>query len=129
MAGKLQVGHALADHRMRWTGYLWAVAGRPGYGFRGEVKAPDLPALRVQVGGWLEKEGPWWTAERALRRLPASQLDRSHNTYKTVDMNDKQVRSEEARRNLRDLLDEVEHHDVHVTILRYDKPAAVLVST
>ena len=62
MAGKLQVGHALADHRMRWTGYLWAVAGCPGYGFRGEVKAPDLPALRVQVGGWLEKEGPWWTA-------------------------------------------------------------------
>ena len=43
-------------------------------------------------------------------------------------MNDKQVRSDEARRNLRDLLDEVEHHDVHVTILRYDKPAAVLVS-
>jgi len=43
-------------------------------------------------------------------------------------MDDKQVRSDEARRNLRDLLDEVEHHDVHVTILRYDKPAAVLVS-
>ena len=43
-------------------------------------------------------------------------------------MNDKQVRSDEARRTLRDLLDEVEHHDVHVTILRYDKPAAVLVS-
>lgn len=43
-------------------------------------------------------------------------------------MNDKQVRSDEARRNFRGLLDEVEHHDVHVTILRYDKPAAVLVS-
>lgn len=43
-------------------------------------------------------------------------------------MTDKQVRSDEARRTLRDLLDEVEHHDVHVTILRYDKPAAVLVS-
>ena len=43
-------------------------------------------------------------------------------------MDDKQVRSDEARRNLRDLLDEVEHHHVHVTILRYDKPAAVLVS-
>ena len=43
-------------------------------------------------------------------------------------MDDKQVRSDEARRNLRGLLDEVEHHDVHVTILRYDKPAAVLVS-
>jgi prevent-host-death family protein len=43
-------------------------------------------------------------------------------------MEDKQVRSDEARRNLRDLLDEVEHHDVHVTILRYDKPAGVIVS-
>lgn len=43
-------------------------------------------------------------------------------------MDDKQVRSDEARRNLRDLLDEVEHHDVHVTILRYDKPAGVIVS-
>jgi len=40
---------------------------------------------------------------------------------------DRQVRSDEARRNLRDLLNDVEHHDVHVTILRYDKPAAVLV--
>jgi prevent-host-death family protein len=43
-------------------------------------------------------------------------------------MTDKQVRSDEARRNLRDLLDEVEHHDVHVTILRYEKPAGVIVS-
>jgi prevent-host-death family protein len=43
-------------------------------------------------------------------------------------MNDKQVRSDEARRTFRSLLDEVEHHDAHVTILRYDKPAAVLVS-
>ena len=42
-------------------------------------------------------------------------------------MTDRQVRSDEARRNLRDLLNDVEHHDVHVTILRYDKPAAVLV--
>lgn len=43
-------------------------------------------------------------------------------------MMNKQVRSDEARRNLRDLLDEVAHHDAHITILRYDKPAAVLVS-
>jgi hypothetical protein len=43
-------------------------------------------------------------------------------------MKDKQVRSDEARRTFRDLLNEVEHHDVHVTILRYDKPTAVLVS-
>jgi prevent-host-death family protein len=43
-------------------------------------------------------------------------------------MNDKQVCSGAMRRDLRGLLDEVEHHDVHVTILRYEKPAAVLVS-
>jgi prevent-host-death family protein len=43
-------------------------------------------------------------------------------------MDDKQVRSDDARRKLRDLLNEVEHHDVHITILRYDKPAAVMVS-
>jgi prevent-host-death family protein len=41
-------------------------------------------------------------------------------------MTDKEVRSDEARRNLRDLLDEVAL-GAHVTILRYDKPAAVLV--
>ena len=38
----------------------------------------------------------------------------------------RRVRSDEARRNLRDLLDEVAL-GAHVTILRYDKPAAVLV--
>jgi prevent-host-death family protein len=43
-------------------------------------------------------------------------------------MIDKQVQSEEARRNFRGFLDQVEHHDVHVTILRYNQPAAVLVS-
>ena len=42
-------------------------------------------------------------------------------------MTDKQVRSDEARRGLRDLIDEV-GHGAHITILRYDKPAAVLVS-
>jgi antitoxin (DNA-binding transcriptional repressor) of toxin-antitoxin stability system len=41
-------------------------------------------------------------------------------------MTDKQVRSDEARRNLRDLLDEVAL-GARVTILRYDKPAARLV--
>jgi prevent-host-death family protein len=45
-----------------------------------------------------------------------------------MDMMDKQLRSDQARRNFRGLLDEVEHHDVHITILRYDQPAAVLVS-
>jgi prevent-host-death family protein len=43
-----------------------------------------------------------------------------------MDMTDKQVRSDEARRNLRTLLDEVAR-GYHITILRYDKEAAVLV--
>lgn len=38
-----------------------------------------------------------------------------------------QVRSEEIRRRLRPLLNAVEVAGEHVTILRYDKPAAVLV--
>lgn len=44
-----------------------------------------------------------------------------------MDMTDKQVRSDEARRNLRRLLDEVEARGARIMILRYDKPAAVLV--
>ena len=61
MAGKLQVGHVLADYRYRWTAYCWFVAGKPAYGFRYELKAPDLDGLRAEVRGWLEKSGPWWT--------------------------------------------------------------------
>lgn len=45
----------------------------------------------------------------------------------TEKMTDKQVRSDEARRHLRDLLDEVEARGARIMILRYDKPAAVLV--
>jgi prevent-host-death family protein len=41
-------------------------------------------------------------------------------------MTDITVRSDEARRNLRELLDQVAR-DYHVTILRYDKPVAVMV--
>ena len=41
-------------------------------------------------------------------------------------MTDKQVRSDEARRNLRNLLDDAAR-GYHITILRYDKAAAVLV--
>jgi prevent-host-death family protein len=37
-----------------------------------------------------------------------------------------EVRSDEARRRLRNLLDAVED-GVHVTLLRYNKPAAVIV--
>ncbi len=42
-------------------------------------------------------------------------------------MGDKQVLSDEARRNFRALLNDVEHDDAHVTILRYQTPAAVIV--
>jgi len=40
---------------------------------------------------------------------------------------DRWVRSDEARTKLRDLLDEVAHDDAHIYLLRYDKPAAVIV--
>ena len=40
---------------------------------------------------------------------------------------DKQVQSGEARRDFSSLLDEVEHHGVHVTVLRYTTPAAIIV--
>ena len=40
---------------------------------------------------------------------------------------DRWARSDEARRNLRVLLDVIAAHGEHVYILRYDKPAAVLV--
>ena len=39
---------------------------------------------------------------------------------------DRWVRSDEARAKLRDLLDDVED-GAHIYVLRYDKPAAVLV--
>ena len=37
------------------------------------------------------------------------------------------VLSEEARRGFSSLLDEVEHHAAHITVLRYKTPAAVIV--
>jgi prevent-host-death family protein len=40
---------------------------------------------------------------------------------------DNRVRSDEARRRFRELLNEVEHGGAHITILRYDTPSAVLV--
>jgi len=60
MAGKLQVGHCLADHRMRWTAYLWAVPGKPGEGFRLEVKGADLCSVRDRLAERIEADGPWW---------------------------------------------------------------------
>jgi len=41
---------------------------------------------------------------------------------------DRFVRSDQARTNLRALLNEVEHEGVHIFVLRYDKPSAVIVS-
>ena len=38
------------------------------------------------------------------------------------------MRSDQARTNLRALLNEVEHEGVHIFVLRYDKPSAVIVS-
>ena len=61
MADGIQVGHALANHHMDWTAYLWAVASDPGMGFRGEVKAASLARMREKVRYWLETAGPWWT--------------------------------------------------------------------
>jgi prevent-host-death family protein len=39
----------------------------------------------------------------------------------------KSVRSDEARRNFRDLLNDVEHQGERIEILRYKTPAAVIV--
>ena len=40
---------------------------------------------------------------------------------------DETVPSDEVRRRFRELLDSVQHHGDHVTVLRYRKPAAVIV--
>lgn len=40
---------------------------------------------------------------------------------------DRWVRSDDAKRHMRTLLDDVEHKGEHVYVLRYDKPAAVVV--
>ena len=39
----------------------------------------------------------------------------------------RQVQAADARRDLSTLLDEVEHHGVHIEIRRYNDPAAYLV--
>jgi prevent-host-death family protein len=38
-----------------------------------------------------------------------------------------QIGSDEARRDFRELLNAVEHNGEHVTVTRYNKPAAVVV--
>ncbi len=40
---------------------------------------------------------------------------------------DRWVSSEEARTKLRDLMDAVAHDEAHIYVLRYGKPAAVIV--
>lgn len=42
-------------------------------------------------------------------------------------MTSRTVQSDDARRKLRELLNAVEHDGEHITILRYDTPAAVMV--
>ena len=42
-------------------------------------------------------------------------------------MEDETVSSDDARRRFRELMDSVEHQDVHVTVLRYSRAAAVIV--
>jgi PHD/YefM family antitoxin component YafN of YafNO toxin-antitoxin module len=39
----------------------------------------------------------------------------------------REIHSDEARRRFRPLLDDVEHHGERVKILRYDRPAAIMV--
>ena len=41
--------------------------------------------------------------------------------------NDTWMRSDHAKRHMRDLLNDVEHEGEHIYLLRYDKPAAVVV--
>lgn len=40
---------------------------------------------------------------------------------------DRWVRSDDARRRLRELLNAVEREEAHIYVLRYDTPAAVIV--
>jgi prevent-host-death family protein len=40
---------------------------------------------------------------------------------------DHEVTPDDVRRQFRELLNEVEHQDVHLTVTRYGKPAAVIV--
>jgi prevent-host-death family protein len=40
---------------------------------------------------------------------------------------DRAVTPDDVRRGFRELLNEVEHDDVHLTVTRYGKPAAVIV--
>ena len=42
-------------------------------------------------------------------------------------MENREVKSDEARRKLRDLLNAVEHDGEHITVLRYSRPSVVLV--
>jgi prevent-host-death family protein len=40
---------------------------------------------------------------------------------------DRSVTPDDVRRGFRELLNEVEHEDAHLTVTRYGKPAAVIV--
>lgn len=65
MAGKLQVGHCLANFHMNWVAYCWRVPGKPGEGFAGEVKGANLRQMRERVVERLNADGPWWSETAA----------------------------------------------------------------
>jgi hypothetical protein len=67
MAGKLQVGHCLADHRMRWTAYFWVVPGRPGEGIAGAVTGTDLARMREAAVRWAARHRQWWSDGSGVR--------------------------------------------------------------
>ena len=62
MAGKLQVGHALAGWTGRtWTAYLWLAADDPDEGFAEHVQSASVRSLREAVVARLAEGGSWWT--------------------------------------------------------------------
>ena len=54
-------------------------------------------------------------------------MHKLYNLCNAVCMADREVQASDARRDFSSLLDEVEHHGVHVKVLRYITPAAVIV--
>ena len=65
MADGIQVGVCLQGHTRKWRAYLWTRALIAGSGY--EIKADTVGQLRVEVRGWLESKGPWWSETAATR--------------------------------------------------------------
>jgi prevent-host-death family protein len=63
-----------------------------------------------------------------MRRGSGRRLENLAVPAKLEGMNpDRSVTTDDVRRSLRELLDEVQYEDVHLTVARYGQPAAVLV--